>query len=61
MLRNAILKSEKSRYAIAHETGVSAGVLCRFVNGERSITIDTADKICHALGLTMQATKRSKA
>ena len=54
LLRETIQQSEKSRYAIAKETGVSAGVLSRFVSGERSITIDTADKLCHALGLTVK-------
>ena len=61
LLRKTIEQSGKSRYAIAQETGVSAGILSRFVSGERSITIDTADKLCHALGLTMKAEKRSKA
>ncbi len=60
LLRDTINRSDKSRYVLARETGISAGVLSRFVNGERSITIDTADKLCHALGLTMQLEKRSK-
>jgi transcriptional regulator with XRE-family HTH domain len=39
--------------ALAKETGVSAGVLSRFVRGERNVTVATAEKICQALDLVL--------
>lgn len=52
-LRQAIVSSELSQYRIAKESGVSAGVLSRFVNGERDLKLDTADKICKVLGFSL--------
>ena len=43
----------KSRYLISKESGVDSGTLSRFVNGERSITLDVADKICKVIGLQL--------
>lgn len=52
-LKQAILKSEMSRYELAHESGVSEGVLSRFMSGERGITFETAGKIAKALKLQL--------
>ena len=52
-LRQAIVNSELSQYRIAKESGVGAGILSRFVNGERELKLDTADKICKVLGLSL--------
>lgn len=52
-LKQAIVSSELSRYRIAKESGVGAGILSRFVNGERELKLDTADKICKVLGLSL--------
>ena len=54
-LKFAIANSDKSRYAIAHESNVSEAVLSRFVNGERGITLATASKIASVLGLNLVA------
>ncbi len=51
-IRQAILDSEITRYRIAKDSGVGAGVLSRFVHGG-SISIDTADKLCKVLGLSL--------
>jgi plasmid maintenance system antidote protein VapI len=50
-IRKKIVESELSQYRIAKESGVSAGVINRFVSGERSISLDNADKLCKVLGL----------
>ncbi|MBL7140809.1 MAG: helix-turn-helix transcriptional regulator [Planctomycetes bacterium] len=59
-LRKAILDAEVSRYALSKMTGVNQGVLSRFVNRERSITMDTAAKLATALGLELKRTRQRK-
>lgn len=44
-----------SRYALAKATGVSEGVLSRFVNGERDLRLATVDRLASALGLELVA------
>jgi plasmid maintenance system antidote protein VapI len=59
-LRQAIARSGKSRYRIAQESRVAEAVLSRFVNGERDLKLDTADKLCTALGLKVVLEPKSK-
>lgn len=54
-LRAAVAESKLSAYALAKESGVSAAVLSRFLSGERDITLGTAAKLAHVLGLTLVA------
>jgi plasmid maintenance system antidote protein VapI len=47
---NEILKKEinscgKSRYKISTDTGIDAAILCKYINGQRGIKADTADKL----------------
>lgn len=58
-LREAILKSKLTRYRLAKLTGVSQGVLSNFVNGHRSLTLQTAAKLAAGLGLELRP-KRKK-
>ena len=53
-LRKAIKASGLTQYRIAKDTGVPQPVVNRFVNGERSITLETADKLCRYLGLKLR-------
>ena len=53
-LRKAITDSKESEYAIAKGSGISQSVLNRFMNGERSISIDTAAKLCLYLKLNLK-------
>lgn len=53
----AIHAAEKrgvTRYRIAKDAGVFHSQLSRLMNGERSISVDTLEKICAALGLTIE-------
>jgi transcriptional regulator with XRE-family HTH domain len=59
-LRRAIERSGKSRYRIAQESGVAEAVLSRFVHGERDLRLDTADKLCAALGLRVVIEPKGK-
>jgi transcriptional regulator with XRE-family HTH domain len=52
-LRVAIQDSGLSRYAIAQQSGISQSVLSRFVNGERGLTVETAERLAVALGWQM--------
>lgn len=59
-LRRAIERSGKSRYRIAQESGVAEAVLSRFVNGERDLKLETANKLCVALGLRVVLEAKGK-
>lgn len=57
-LREAIEKAGVSRYEIAKQTGVSETTLCRFVSGERGISVDAMDAIGQYLGLSIGNQKK---
>jgi plasmid maintenance system antidote protein VapI len=57
MIREACRKSSESLYALAKESGVDQGQLRRFVAGEQSIGIATAEKIGRVLGMELKAPK----
>src|SRR5438874_13343441 len=52
-LRDALRNSDKPMDQIAHDAGVSAIVVARFLSGERDIRMATADKLAEALGLQL--------
>jgi transcriptional regulator with XRE-family HTH domain len=52
-IRAAINKSKLSGYELCEQSGVDRAVLSRFLRGERSITLDTADKLVEALELKL--------
>ena len=55
-LRAAIVDSGLSLQQLARETGVDAGSLSRFVRAERTLTLDSADRLASRLrhGLQQQ-------
>ncbi len=59
-LRQAILTAGVSRYALSKASGVSQGVLSRFVHGERTVTMDTAARIAAALRLELTPVKSQR-
>jgi plasmid maintenance system antidote protein VapI len=48
-----MIDSELSQYKIAQLSEVDSGTLSRFVNGQRSISLETADKLCRVLSLEL--------
>jgi transcriptional regulator with XRE-family HTH domain len=52
-LRHAIKHSDQTQYAIAQGSGVSQSVVNRFVHGERTISLETAAKLCEYLDLDL--------
>jgi transcriptional regulator with XRE-family HTH domain len=57
VIRRAVRDSGKSAYAVAQESGVPQAVLSRFLRGLRSVNLDTAEKLCRALGLELRPAK----
>jgi plasmid maintenance system antidote protein VapI len=57
-LRSAIKNSGVSLYRVAKDSGVSYAVVQRFVNGERQIKMDAADKLADYLGMRLTRAKR---
>jgi antitoxin component HigA of HigAB toxin-antitoxin module len=52
-LQAALKACNKTIYAIAQESGVSAPIIQRFLSGERGITLETAGKLATYLGLSL--------
>lgn len=59
-IRRAVEASGKTRYRIAKESGVSAGQLCRLVNGERGLSVDTIERLADYLGLRITIEPKGK-
>lgn len=57
-LRKAIEKSDETQYAIAKATGVDQSVLSRFLHGERTISLETAARLCKHLALELRQVER---
>ena len=49
-LRKAIEKSGETQYSLSKATGVDQSVLSRFLHGERTISLETAARLCKHLG-----------
>lgn len=52
-LRQAIERSELTRYRIAQQTGIAESVLSRFVNRQTNLSLANIDRLCEALGLRL--------
>lgn len=52
-LKLAIQNSGKTQLQLAKEAGVGQGQLSRFMSGERSLSLDTVDRICAVLNLDL--------
>ena len=50
-IQEAIRSGGMSRYAISKATGIDQGLLCRFMQGQSSLSFETAAKILDALEL----------
>ena len=59
-LRRAVRESELTRYAISVRTGIDQGTLCRFIRGERGISLDSVDKLMDCLGLEIRPRRHKR-
>jgi transcriptional regulator with XRE-family HTH domain len=57
-LRSAIAESGLTRYEISKRSGVPQSALSRFVKGERSISLETLDKLAEVLDVELLHMKR---
>ena len=60
VLREAITKGGESLADLERTTGVSNAVLSRFVRGERTLTLPTADKLARHFGLELVKRERRR-
>ena len=60
VLREAITKSGESLADLERTTGVSNAILSRFVRGERTLTLPTADKLARHFGLELVKRERRR-
>ena len=62
-IREAIERSEKSRYRISQETGISQTQLSEFLHGRRGMSVENIELLIEALGLevTIRRPKRKRA
>ena len=59
-LREAVLRSGKSRYRISRETGITESQLSRFVNGNAGLNLASIDKLCACIGARLAVAKPVK-
>ena len=59
-LQDAIRKDGRSQGQIADAAGVDRGALSRFLRDQRSVTLDSADRLLGALKLDCRLVKRTK-
>lgn len=57
-LRAAIEATELSAYELAGRAGVAQSVISRFMSGERSLSLETFEKLCIALDLEITIKRR---
>jgi hypothetical protein len=60
-IRAAVENCGKTRYRIAKETGIAAAVLCRFVQRQRGLSMDTLDTLAECLGLHVVSERKPRA
>ena len=57
----AIIKARGiTSYALAKASGVNASVIQRFINGERGLRLETAEKLVQSLDLVLTEKKPKK-
>jgi transcriptional regulator with XRE-family HTH domain len=59
-LRQAIKQANMSRNQLSIKSGVDPAQLCYFVQGKRTLTLRSAEKIARALELELKPIKKGK-
>ena len=54
-IRKAITESDKSRYRMAIETGISEAQLCQFMAGTKGLSVEALETLADCLGLVITA------
>ncbi|WP_337173516.1 helix-turn-helix transcriptional regulator [Paludisphaera sp.] len=58
VLKRAIDGSGLSHYELGKRAGVASQGIMRFARGQRGLTLDVADRLCEALGLTLYSERK---
>lgn len=59
-LREAIEKSDTSRYRMSKDLGIAEATLSRFVSGKGGLRLKAIDAVCAYLGLKLVADKPAR-
>ena len=59
-LRQAIADSGLTGYRISADAGVDRGLMTRFINGDRGITLTVASRITAYLGLELRPIRKGR-
>jgi hypothetical protein len=59
-LRQAIERSDKTRYRISLETDIAQSILSRFVNQGAGLSMESVDRLVECLDLTLAHRKQAK-
>ena len=59
-LRNVIKARRLTGYGVAKDADVAPSVVNKFLRGERGLTLDSFERICSALGLTLTEDRRRR-
>jgi len=54
-LRQAVRDSKMTRYRISWLTGIAESTLCKFIQGERGLSLASIDRLMDALNLEIKA------
>jgi len=60
IIRQSVIDSGQSHYAIWQATGVDQAILSRWIAGERGVNAATLDKLADYLGLTVAKATRKR-
>lgn len=59
-IRRAIETCGMSRYEIAKRSGVDAATLCRFMQGQHGLLLDSLDRVAECIGLRVVLEEKPK-
>jgi len=60
-IRAAVESCGVTRYRISKLTGIDAAVLCRFVQGQVGLSMDSLDKLAECIGLHVATEQKPRA
>ena len=59
-IRRAIRGTGKSLYRVAKDAAIDVAPLQRFMKGQQTVRLPTAQKLCEVVGLDLVPTKRKR-
>jgi predicted transcriptional regulator len=59
-LKQAIRDSGMTRYAISVQTGIAGSTLCKFLKGQRGMSLDSVNRLMECLELEIRPRRKRK-